>query len=92
MLFFVWFACGVFGFGFTFAYFQALFIEDAFAERFSDLGIAILVGLMGPVGLFIVLIMGGYRYGLRYLPIDAETSWKAFQKRYPTLDYDEWLR
>jgi hypothetical protein len=64
----VWVVCGVFTYGFTFAYFQRKWPRLAAQYYSSDRKFAVAIGLTGPFGLLGAFIGAGgtYQYGLKW--------------------------
>lgn len=62
-----WIVCGVLTYGITFAYFQKKYPIIARESYREDMGIAVFYGLLGPIGLFVILVSSGFaKYGLKF--------------------------
>lgn len=62
-----WAACGVLGYGLTFAFFQGKFSTTADSRRGEDRSFAFFIALLGPMGLGVAYFCGHFgRFGLRY--------------------------
>lgn len=89
----IWAVCGALAYGLTLAYFQMKYPAIAYPWRHADTLVALLVAVFGPFGLIVTLLSSeGCRYGLRYKPLSDKESWAAFQKKYPGLSKEDWLR
>jgi hypothetical protein len=61
--------CGIFGYGFSFAYFQGKFPVIAEKEYWTDFWMASIVGFFGPFGLIAIVIItipDVFKYGLKF--------------------------
>ena len=84
----VWFVCAVFAYGLTLGCFQNQWPQYAYRNRFSNLTFAVCMGLTGPIGVFMALLLGGTKYGMAFRPISRANSEAAFRSRYPGLPLD----
>lgn len=59
--------CGVLAYGITYGHFQNKWPRLAALERTSDRFLAIVVGLIGPIGLLVALMQSNMgRYGMKW--------------------------
>lgn len=65
----LWLACGVMGYGLTFAHFQRKWAYWAKRDLYFDFGFSIWIGITGPIGLVLALFMTSCgKYGLKFIP------------------------
>lgn len=63
----LWLVCGVFTAGITVGYFQARYSRFAQEGYREDLAFGCLLGLLGPLGLFMVFFFSGFcEHGLQW--------------------------
>lgn len=71
----IWAYCGYLGYGYTLAYFQKQFAAINTRESFvGTKATATIMGIAGPIGLFVVAITHGTKYGRVYSYIDDPDS------------------
>jgi len=61
-----WIVCGVFGYGVEFARAQGNWPTLAERDYNKDRKFALFVGILGPIGLISVLLLGGTKHGLKF--------------------------
>ena len=61
-----WAVCGVLAYGFTFAFLQRGWPASAKENATGDWLLAMVTGAIGPYGLLIILLYGGFRHGLKW--------------------------
>lgn len=87
ILLLLWAACGVVGYGMTFAHFQKEFASISGEQVHSDIGFASFVALMGPIGLIATFFAGGWGHGLLFRPLTADQRRELLKAEYPEDPY-----
>ncbi len=59
----LWIICGLLAYGFTFSFFQKEFPPIAIKDKKKDKSFALMIGLLGPIGLVVMIISKGYKHG-----------------------------
>lgn len=62
----VWLICGIVAYGLTFAFFQKKWPTLAEETYWSDFRLALLVGIIGPFGIAMNVVMGNVRHGFKW--------------------------
>ncbi len=62
----VWIACGVLAYGLTFGHFQRRWPGIAKEMRSNHRALALLLAIVGPLGVFIALTNGSAKHGLKF--------------------------
>lgn len=62
-----WIVCGIFTYGYTYAYFQGEYADMAERNRKADRKFAFMCSLMGTIGLLLILFLfDGAKHGLKF--------------------------
>lgn len=62
----IWIVCGILAYGLTFAYFQREFPLSSDTGYCGDCGVALLMCLLGLIGLIIHLVLGNCKHGFKW--------------------------
>ena len=62
----IWIVCGVWAYGLTFGHFQRRWPEIAKGMESSHRALALLLAIVGPLGVFIALTNGSAKHGLKF--------------------------
>ena len=79
-----WVLVGVWAYGQTVGDFTA-----HYPTQRPPMVLAIICGVFGPVGLFVVLLTSDYQFHFRLKPLTKQKRWEAFQRRYSGLSYED---
>jgi len=93
----LWWLSAALTYGLSLNYWQTTYPTQAWASRDEDRRLSLLLGMLGPIGLFVAALniwaaLGFKGFHLRYRPLTREESWTAHQKEYPHLSYDYFLK
>lgn len=78
-----WASCGVLAYGMSLAFWQRKFVLIAPSQRFGDVAISICGGILGPIGLLSMIIMGGFSHGLMFRPFTKSEWLLEAEAKYP---------